>query len=70
MWRLVRMPPPQPCKLWKAMNREVYVWGYNWATLSLGDINTHIGTWSSRLGLDKKLTPLLCKKLLLQNPKK
>jgi hypothetical protein len=28
--------------------REPSVWGYNWATLFLGDINT--GTWPSKLG--------------------
>jgi hypothetical protein len=27
-------------------------WGYNWATLLLGDINTE--TWSSRLGVGRK----------------
>jgi hypothetical protein len=27
---------------------EPSAWGYNWATLFLGDINT--GTWPSRLG--------------------
>jgi hypothetical protein len=36
-------------------------WGYNWATLTLGDINTErLGPlgW----GLDARLTALLCKK--------
>jgi hypothetical protein len=47
---------------------ELSAWGYNWDTLLLGDINTE--TWSSRLVLDAKLTTLLCKKILLRNPKK
>jgi hypothetical protein len=34
-------------------------WGYTWATISLGDINTE--TWSSRLVLDARMTTLLCK---------
>jgi hypothetical protein len=32
--------------------REPGVWGYNWAILSLGKINT--GTWSSRLEVGRK----------------
>jgi hypothetical protein len=32
---------------------EPGAWGYNWATLTLGDVNTE--TWSSRLGLDARL---------------
>jgi hypothetical protein len=42
-------------------------WGYRWATLSPGDVNTE--TWSSRLGgwaLDKQSSPV--KRLLLWNP--
>jgi hypothetical protein len=31
----------------EATKREPSAWGYNWATLYLGDINT--GTWSSML---------------------
>jgi hypothetical protein len=31
-------------------------WGYNWATLSLADINT--GTWSSRLAVGRKVDEL------------
>jgi hypothetical protein len=31
-------------------------WGYNWATLSLGDINTE--TLSSRLGVGRKADDL------------
>jgi hypothetical protein len=31
---------------------EPSVWGYNWDTLSLGDINTE--TWPSRLGDGRK----------------
>jgi hypothetical protein len=31
-----------------ATKREPSAWGYNWATLLLGDLNT--GTWPSRLG--------------------
>jgi hypothetical protein len=34
------------------MKREPGAWGYNWATLSLGDINTE--TRSSRLGVGHK----------------
>jgi hypothetical protein len=41
--------------------RESVAWGYNWATLFLGDINT--GTSSSRLwGVDASLTILFCEK--------
>jgi hypothetical protein len=32
--------------------REPSAWGFNWVTLSLGDINTE--TWSSRLGVERK----------------
>jgi hypothetical protein len=32
----------------EATKREPRAWGYNWATLFLGDINT--GIWNSRLG--------------------
>jgi hypothetical protein len=32
---------------------EPGAWGYNWATLSLGDINT--GAWSSRFGVGRKV---------------
>jgi hypothetical protein len=38
-------------------------WGYSWATLSPGAINTE--AWSSRLGLGAELTIQPCKKLLL-----
>jgi hypothetical protein len=58
------------------MRREPCAWGYNWATLSLGDINTHTRTWSSRLAVGLKAHNLALfkkkkkKKNLLQNPKK
>jgi hypothetical protein len=40
---------------------EPGAWGYDWATQSLGDINT--GTWSSRLGVGRKAGDLaLCEK--------
>jgi hypothetical protein len=48
--------------------RESGVRGYNWATLSLGNVNTW--TWSSRLGFDERLTTLLCKNILLLNKNK
>jgi hypothetical protein len=32
--------------------REPGAWGYNWATMSLGDINT--GTWSFRMGVGRR----------------
>jgi hypothetical protein len=35
-----------------ATKREPGAWGYNWATLSLGDINT--ANWSSRFGVERK----------------
>jgi hypothetical protein len=41
---------------------EPDVWGYNWATLSLGDINT--GTWSSRLGVGHKADDLSLQKYI------
>jgi hypothetical protein len=34
------------------MEREGSAWGYDWATLFLGDIN--IETWSSRLRVESK----------------
>jgi hypothetical protein len=48
-------PPPQSCE-------EPGAWGYNWATLSLRDINTE--TWPSRLGVGRNV-----KELLLQSSK-
>jgi hypothetical protein len=47
---------------------EPGAWGYNWATLSLGNINT--GTWSSRLGggggrLNAILRTSLCKNIIV-----
>jgi hypothetical protein len=50
------------------MKREPVAGGYNWATLSLGDINTE--TWSPRLGLDPRLTNFLCKKNIIAKSKK
>jgi hypothetical protein len=38
------------------MKRRPGAWGYNWATLSLWDINT--GTWSSRLGVGRRADDL------------
>jgi hypothetical protein len=35
---------------------ESGAWGYNWPTLSLGDIST--GTWSSRLETGRKADDL------------
>jgi hypothetical protein len=50
------------------MKRESGAWGYNWATLSLGDINTE--TCSSRLGVGhKKLMTLPCKKIIVAKTK-
>jgi hypothetical protein len=43
-----------------ATKREPYVWEYNWASLSLGDVNT--GTWSSRLGVGYKADDLALSK--------
>jgi hypothetical protein len=40
------------------MKREPGTWGYNWATLSLGDMNTE--TWSSRLWVGCKF----CKQII------
>jgi hypothetical protein len=48
VWRRVIILPPWPRQSQKATKREPGAWGYNWATLSLGNINTE--TWSSRLG--------------------
>lgn len=44
----------------------VNIWGYNWGTLSLGDID--IEPWSSGLGVGYKTDDLALKKLLLWNP--
>jgi hypothetical protein len=42
------------------MKREPGACGYNWATLSLPDINTE--TWSFRLWVGCKADDLACKK--------
>jgi hypothetical protein len=47
------------------MKRELSAWGYNWATLLLGDINTQ--TWYSRL--DARLMTLHCKKITVAKSK-
>jgi hypothetical protein len=44
------------------MKREAAGWGYNWATLILGDIN--IVTWPSKLGLGLKVENLTYRKIL------
>jgi hypothetical protein len=36
----------------KKIGKGTRAWGYNWATLSLRDINA--GTWSSRSGVERK----------------
>jgi hypothetical protein len=41
--------------------------GYNWATLSLGDINTEI--WSSRLGVGSKADNLAMLKKIVTKSK-
>jgi hypothetical protein len=51
MWTRVTVPPPYPCESQKAKKWEPGTSKYNWATLSLGDIN--IGAWSSRLGVGR-----------------
>jgi hypothetical protein len=40
--------------------RELGTWGYNWATLSLGDINTQ--TCSSKLGVGREADDLALQK--------
>jgi hypothetical protein len=50
------------------MKRELSSWGYNWATLSLGDTNSR--TSFSRLVVEGKADDFVVKKLLLRNPKK
>jgi hypothetical protein len=47
VWRRLRIFSPQPWESWKAKKKEPGACGYNWANLSLADLNT--GTWSSRL---------------------
>jgi hypothetical protein len=49
------------------MKREPGAWGYNWATLFLGDINTE--TSPPGLGLDARLMTLLCKKITVVKSK-
>jgi hypothetical protein len=49
------------------MKREPDAWGYNCATLSLGDINTRTG--SSMLGMDARLMTLLCKNITVTKSK-
>jgi hypothetical protein len=52
------------------MKREPCALRYNWATLSLVDINTPTGTWYSRLGGGMgRLTTLLFKKITVTKPK-
>jgi hypothetical protein len=48
VWRRVRIPPPQPRESYMATKREPGAYGCNWATPSLGNVNTE--TWSPRLG--------------------
>jgi hypothetical protein len=57
MWKRVRITATQ-----KATKMEPSAWGYNWATLSLGDMNAV--TWSSRL--DARLTTLLYKTIIIE----
>jgi hypothetical protein len=47
-WRRFRIPPTYPRESLEATKRVPSAWGYNRATLFLGDINTE--TWPSRLG--------------------
>jgi hypothetical protein len=47
------------------MKREPGASGYNWATLSLGDINTK----TERERLDTRLTTLFCKKIVVAKSK-
>jgi hypothetical protein len=39
------------------MKREIGAWGYNRATVFLGDINA--GTWSSSLGAEHEIEDLV-----------
>jgi hypothetical protein len=45
------------------MKMEPSAWGYNWATLSLGYINTV--TWSSRLGVGRRADEYVLKKYII-----
>jgi hypothetical protein len=42
------------------MKGEPGAWGYNWATLALGDINTH-GPGPQGWEFDARLTTFVCK---------
>jgi hypothetical protein len=50
-----------------ATKKEPGGWGYNWATLSLEDINTE--AWSSRLGVGQKADDLVVKKITVAKSK-
>jgi hypothetical protein len=60
VWRLFRIPQPQPCESQKATKRELGAWGYNCPILSLGDIRKDI--WSSRLGFVRNTDDLALQK--------
>jgi hypothetical protein len=47
--------------------RELGVWGYNWATLSLWDMNTE--TWPSQLGVGCKADGFVRKKIIVMKLK-
>jgi hypothetical protein len=49
--------------LQKATKRERRVWGYNWAALSLEDINTE--TWYSRFGVGRKADELFVRRTIV-----
>jgi hypothetical protein len=67
LWRR-EIPQQQPWELRKVTNREAGAWGYNWATLSLEEINTE--TWSPGWGLDARLLTLLRRRTILAKSKK
>jgi hypothetical protein len=46
---------------------EPSAWGYNWATLSLADLNTE--AWSSRLGVGRKADDLALQKIIVAKSK-
>jgi hypothetical protein len=49
-----------PPESYKATKRDSDIWGYNWTTLLVGDINTE--TWTSRLGVEHKTDNLALEK--------
>jgi hypothetical protein len=49
------------------MKKELDARGYNWATLSIGEMNSVI--WPSRMGVGGRLTTIHCRKITVAKSK-